>query len=293
MNIRLALIISCLSIVPSLAQATKWQQILERYSSVMTVQEKEFFTHVQKRFAAGEVPVIAAPEIIQIPIIESGDGLIDLKKQFLSRIEMLPDPENGQLYASPTRNAGHPNASKIRCTLFDCLALMLCKLDDLAGAFDRTPGYIAIKVFEGLRDINLQRQLFNGKVQQIQAAMPGISQEDAQKEASKWISPVNNNVPAHSTGAAIDFGLWCNNKSAYVDMGILGTIWEHNPGPETFSDADGVSDEQKINRLYCLLAAHRAGLTNYFYEFWHYSVGDRYDAYFKQRDHAVYGAVGS
>lgn len=54
-------------------------------------------------------------------------------------------------------------------------------------------------------------------------------------------------------------------------------------------------EPNKRNRLYCLIAAERAGLTNYIYEFWHFPSGDRYDAYWRKQDHdekkAVYGSI--
>lgn len=61
----------------------------------------------------------------------------------------------------------------------------------------------------------------------------------------------------------------------------------------TFSE--GITDTQKHNRLYCLIAAERADLTNYVYEWWHFSFGDRYDVYWKdqhgQEKVALYGSV--
>jgi D-alanyl-D-alanine dipeptidase len=43
--------------------------------------------------------------------------------------------------------------------------------------------------------------------------------------------------------------------------------------------------------MFFLLAATQAGLINYPYEFWHFSFGDRYEAYWHHRDHAMYGPV--
>jgi len=268
-----------------------WQDIFEKYAHVMTAEEKNLFSQIHADFAAGKVPTIAAPEITDIPIVENNEELIDLKTTPLKRIEILPDPEAGKLYSSPTCNAGHPGASKMRKSVSHCFASMIYRLDELAPAFGYEPGQISIKIFEALRPLKLQEQLFNKKVKQLKEKYPKWTDEDAEKEAAIWISPVKNNVPAHSTGAAVDFALWNSKEENKVDMGILGTTWEHNPGPETFSDAQGVSDQQRSNRLFCLLAAVRTGLVNYPYEFWHFSRGDRYAAYWKKLDTAEYGAI--
>ena len=76
-------------------------------------------------------------------------------------------------------------------------------------------------------------------------------------------------------------------------MGDFGVIWGKNENGPTFSEH--ITDKQKLHRLYCLVAAEKAGLTNYVYEFWHFSSGDRYDAYWKKLNpnerKALYGPV--
>lgn len=61
----------------------------------------------------------------------------------------------------------------------------------------------------------------------------------------------------------------------------------------TFSEAMPL--EHKLNRLMFMLAATEAGLTNYVYEWWHWSYGDRYAAYWRESDvamrSALYGSV--
>lgn len=46
-------------------------------------------------------------------------------------------------------------------------------------------------------------------------AVVQISREEAESEASKWVSPYKNNVPVHSTGAAIDIRLWDNVQAPF------------------------------------------------------------------------------
>ena len=50
-----------------------------------------------------------------------------------------------------------------------------------------------------------------------------------------------------------------------------------------------------LNSMYCGLAAYRAGLINYVYEFWHFSAGDRFAVYWQEDDkdkrYASFGAI--
>jgi D-alanyl-D-alanine dipeptidase len=78
----------------------------------------------------------------------------------------------------------------------------------------------------------------------------------------------------------------------FLDMGTFGAIWGKNNNAPTFSE--NTTDNQKRNRLYCLVAAETVGLTNYLYEFWHFSSGDRYEAYWNKdlnEKRAIYGSI--
>ncbi len=152
---------------------------------------------------------------------------------------------------------------------------------------------IHILVFEGLRDLGTQKMLFEKKLEEILLLNPDMSFETAEKETAKWVSPVKNNIPVHSTGAAVDIRLWDSKNNCFLDLGPFGVIWGDSQLASTFSE--GITDIQKNNRLYCLIAAERAGLTNYVYEWWHFSFGDRYDVYWKDQNDqakvALYGSV--
>jgi zinc D-Ala-D-Ala dipeptidase len=93
---------------------------------------------------------------------------------------------------------------------------------------------------------------------------------------------VRNNIPVHSTGAAVDIRLWDNHHKQFVDLGPFGVIWGKNTTAPTFSE--DISDAQKNNRLYALVAATQAGLINYVYEYWHFSSGDRYASFWQEPD---------
>lgn len=238
-------------------------------------------------------PAIANPVIKNIPIIENQEELIDIYSTNNSRISMLPSPLENKYFYGPDYNSGLPGASKIRKEIYNRLQKMVIYLDKLSELFGYTPGEVSIKVFEGLRDLKSQENLFNNKLNEIKLSNPNLTEEQAEIETSKWVSPVKNNIPVHSTGAAIDIRLWNEKISDFIDLGKFGVIWGENKTTQTFSE--NITDVQKLNRLYLLMAAARAGLTNYTFEYWHFSFGDRYAMYWLEKNEdkriACYNAV--
>ncbi len=279
-KITFRILFSCMLIAGQSLFAQTWQQIFGEFKSIMTDLEKEMLIGQQAAFALKAAPVIASAEIKSIPIVDQEEKLIDLRQESINRVTMLPDAPTP--FYAPTYNSGFPNGSKMRYSILQKLADMVNHLDCLAAVFGYQPGQIDVKVFEGLRDLKTQEQLFNNKKKEILAQNPNMTPEAAEQETSKWVSPIKNNVPVHSTGAAIDIRLWDNKKGDFVDMGSFGVIWGSNPYAPTFSEQ--ITDVQKRNRLYCLLAACRAGLINYVFEFWHFSSGDRYAAYWQEKE---------
>lgn len=264
-----------------------WIDLFAEHRELMQSREGAAVQKQYEIFASDQAPKVVDPKIKEIPIHENGEELIDLKSEIIERIKMMRDPEKP--FGSPDCNSGLPNASKLRKGVFLQLKEMIPSLDRLSFAFGFKPGQIDLKVFEGLRDLKTQKQLFEKKLAEILAAYPQFTLEEATQETCKWVSPVENNIPVHSTGAAVDFRLWDNRKQAFLDLGPFGVIWGLNPNAPTFSEE--ISKSQKLNRLYCTLAAAEAGLTNYFYEYWHFSSGDRYDAWFHKKPCATYNSA--
>ncbi len=262
----------CNSTFCSIAWSNLFQQksyLLEKYNCQLLVKQFEFFK-------SNTTPTIADSRIKSIPIVENGEDIIDIKVENHPRIFMLSNPK--QPFALPECNSGFICASKMRVTVFEKLKRMLNYLDLLASEFGYTAGTVHIAIFEALRDIKIQEVLFNQKREEIKLAHPQFTDAQLDAETSKWVSPVKNNIPVHSTGAAVDMRLLC--EGAFIDMGKFGVIWGANPTAPTFSEE--CTEEQKNNRLYMLMAATMAGLVNYSYEFWHFSAGDRYYCYWQE-----------
>jgi zinc D-Ala-D-Ala dipeptidase len=269
--------------------AMNWNNVLESRNELFS--NKSIVVKQYEAVGKSEAPTIVDPRIKEIPICENHEELIDLRLLNLKRISMMPQPKSP--FEGPVFNSGLPNASKMRASVFRKLQDMIDQLDKLAIDFGYESGQIDILVFEGLRDLGTQKMLFDNKLKEILLLNPDMSFEMAEKETAKWVSPVKNNTPVHSTGAAVDIRLWDNKNSRFLDLGPFGVIWGDSQLAPTFSE--GITDTQKNNRLYCLLAAERTGLTNYVYEWWHFSFGDKYDVYWKDQNDqeriALYGSV--
>lgn len=279
----------CLACLPAGIFAMNWSEFLENHKELLL--DNSVVSRQYEAFYESDAPKIVDLRIKEIPIFENHEELVDLRTWNVDRISMMPQPESP--FESPTFNSGLPNASKMRASVFFRLQKMVEQLDEIATHFGYESGQIDILVFEGLRDLSVQKMLFEKKLEEILLAKPGMSLEMGEKETAKWVSPVKNNIPVHSTGAAVDIRLWDNKNHCFLDLGPFGVIWGDNSQAPTFSE--GITDIQKQNRLYCLIAAEHAGLTNYVYEWWHFSFGDRYSVYWQDQDNqekvAQYGSI--
>lgn len=267
-----------------------WQSQLQARRVHMGEQACALLQSQYHAFTDNEAPKIADPVIKAISIEECGEILVNINESNAARIAMLPNPSHP--FASPDCNSGFPAACKIRKTVFDKVCAMISHIDKLALYFGYKAGAIHIKVFEGLRDLKTQETIFINKMRQIQQATPAMTDEQAYAETCKWVSPIQNNIPVHSTGGAIDVRLWNSETEQFLDMGMFGVIWGKNSSAPTFSQ--DLTEVQINNRLLLLTAAAQAGLVNYAYEWWHFSSGDRYASYWQDADDlrkAIYGVV--
>lgn len=266
-----------------------WDTCIAEKKALLTESHYQLILSQYKAYAEKTSPTIVDARIKNIAIEESGEQLVDVQMQHHDRISMLSRPTH--VFSSPDHNSGLPSASKMRRSLWLKLLTMIEKLDNTAKDFGFSPGQMNIKVFEGLRDIATQEKLFTNKCNEIKEAHPLFSDDEIFSEAVKWVSPVRNNVPVHSTGGAVDIRIWDNKNNCFLDVGSFGVVWGKNPNAPTFSE--DLSNEQKNNRLYQLIAATQAGLTNYSYEYWHFSTGDRYASFWNERDPAKRKAIYS
>lgn len=269
------------------AYSSSWQALLEQHHYLIDPQAYQLLIAQQESYAAGNAPTIADPRIKQIPIRESAEDIINLMHANHARITVMSNAQAEAAYENPKDI--DPRAEKHACmrrSVFNALERMVHELDTLAPHFGYAQGELEIKLFEGLRDLATQKAIFDARFIQMQQENPKLSHDELYALTCTWVSPYINNIPVHSTGAAIDIHLYSTKRQGYCDMGPFNV-----PGTQTPTFSENLTLAQKRNRLLLLIAATQAGLTNYVYEFWHFSYSDRYAAYWRQQDCALYSAV--
>lgn len=262
-----------------------WPELLQKYRSVMGEEVYELLSRQHDAHTAGTAPVVAAPVIKEIPIVENGEVLVDIDTTNHPRVKVMEGEMllKAHTFAEDVDPRG-PAHGMTRKEVFDALVRTTQELDQIvseAPEFGYEPGELQVYVFEGLRDLATQKEMFDSKMQHLQKKNPTWTEEEAYQATSKWVSPYKNNVPVHSTGAAVDIHLWSDKKKAFCRMGRFNTSGSIAP---TFSTDPKLSEQERRNRLLMLIAATRAGLTNYTNEHWHFSLGDRYAAYWRVAD---------
>ena len=268
-----------------------WQELLTDIKPFVSAESYGLIHAQYNAWQDGRPVKIVHKDIKCIPIVENYEAVVDVYAMQNPRIFMLPQPDAP--YSGIDCNAGLEGSSKMRAGVYSCLERMLVQLDEYAQLFNFQAGQLSIAVFEGIRDIRYQKILFENKAAEIAQLHPYLTEQEVFEETCKWVSPVVNNVPVHSTGAALDIRLFDVKNNKLVDMGMFDVINGTNDAAPTFYE--DISDEQKMHRLLFLVAATTAGLVNYQFEWWHFSYGDRYASYWQEQDPAkriaIYGVA--
>jgi D-alanyl-D-alanine dipeptidase len=217
---------------------------------------------------------IAAPEILAISIEENHEPLIDLRTQ--TNIQFGPSPEI----------PNNTDYTKMRRSVYE----------KLLAAQDMLPNGLRFCLYEALRSISLQERLFQERYNKIKTANPLWNEQEIFSETTRLVSPVINldgsrNIPPHSTGAAVDVYL-INTKGEVLDMGISTADWMLDlDGSLSITNSTKISLEAQQNRKIMNAVLSAVGFVNYPTEYWHWSYGDRYWAYYKNQPCAIYGTV--
>lgn len=267
----------------------QWFDLLESHKYLMQPKTFALLSEQYISFTNNDCPAIADQRITCIPMIECEEELIDVSQQQNPRIKVMNDQDLLLAHESVGDiDQRSPRHMFMRKSVYEALLKMVDELDRLAPSFGYESDELCIKLFEGLRDLETQKILFDSKLQSMRENNPSISYEEAYQETCKWVSPYINNVPTHSTGAAVDIHLWNNKTEQFCDMGRF------NSGANTastFSSDESITEEQIKHRFLFLVAATEAGLTNYVFEFWHYSLGDKYACYWNNIQTALYDSL--
>lgn len=218
------------------------------------------------------IVLIADPKVLAVRIIDNHEPMVDLAQQ--QEIAYGPSPEI-------------PNNT-------DYLKLRKTAYEKLIQAQKLLPKGLHFCIYEGYRSINLQKMLFDNRFTKVKQHHPTWSDAQIFTETTKWVAPIINqdgsqNIPPHSTGAAMDVYL-INDKREAIDMGIHPKDWmTDNDGSVSLTSSKVISVEAQKNRKIMCDALSKVGFVNYPTEYWHWSYGDRYWTYNKHEPQAIYG----
>jgi len=212
-------------------------------------------------------------KILKISTKENNEPFIDLKDQ--NKITFGPSPEipNNKDY------------TKMRKTVYE----------KLLQAQESLPKGFKFCLYEAYRSLRLQKMLFDKRYKIVAGLHKNWSHEQIFTETTRLVAPVINldgsqNIPPHSTGAAIDVYL-IDDQNNLVNMGIRTDEWlQDTDGSLSLTDSKKISAEAKRNRKIMSKALSKVGFINYRGEYWHWSYGDRYWAYHSKQPNALYGS---
>lgn len=222
------------------------------------------------------VTLIADPVVLNIPIRDNHEDLVDLTKQ----TEIV--------YGSSPEIKNNTNYTYMRKTVYEKLKEADAKL----------PKGMHFCLYEGYRSLRLQKMIFEEQYKNVKSRHPDWSLTDIFNETTKLVSPVINqdgskNIPPHSTGAAIDVYL-IDDHGKPLAMGIHPKDWmKDKDGLLSLTHSKIISDEAKTNRHTMSNVLNDVGFVNYPTEYWHWSYGDRYWAFVKKQPFAIYGSISN
>jgi len=233
---------------------------------------------IEKQQEDKNVPTYFDNRIQSIPVKDSGEELVDLFQKKGGGVKMLNTPEIP--FSDPTLNVGFKCSSFVRKSLYDRLEALAYFLKK----FSKNPN-LSVAVYEGLRDMDTQKKLFESCEDELTLKYTDLSKKEISELTEKTVAKVS----PHSTGACVDLRVFDEEKQEFLDMGKFGYYWGDNP--QAFTFCVGLYEEQKKNRHLLLSSAATAGLVNYPLEWWHFSFGDQYFAYYTENKYAIYNNI--
>ena len=221
--------------------------------------------------APSQIILIADPRILEVPINDNHEPLVNLSHQTVIAYGPSPEIPNNTNYIF------------LRKTVYQ----------KLKKANERLPHGMHICLYEGYRSLKLQQKIFQQQYKNVKRRHPDWSPDQIFDETTKLVSPVFNkdgseNIPPHSTGGAIDVYL-IDDQGKALDMGIHPKDWmKDKDGMLSLTDSKVISIQAQNNRRIMSKVLTSVGFINYPTEYWHWSYGDRYWAFMMKKPSALY-----
>ncbi len=213
-----------------------------------------------------EIILISDPRVLEIPINEIGDPLVDLHDYPEIAIDNRKAKDSDSYFL--VRKTIAEKLIEISQNLIDDLRLL---------------------VIEGYRPLSLQTKYFTRYSRELEIAHPDWDKEKIHNEVSKFVAPPDIILP-HSTGGAVDLTL-VKDDGTELDMGTSLNVDPEESKNACFTFAANISESAKKNRQALIDNMSKFGFVNYPSEWWHWSYGDRYWAYTKNKPPAIYGSI--
>lgn len=208
--------------------------------------------------------LMSDPRVAAIPVRECGEPLVDVRT---GPVPLLVDARR----SDPAGAFAHLR-ERVR--------------DQLVAAQDRLPDGLSLLIVEGYRPLNLQTQYFERYAQGLRTAHPQWTAQEVRDAASRYVSPPE--IAPHSAGAAVDLTL-VDTAGRELDMGTAINANPEDSNGACFTAATNITAAAKANRAILTSAMAAAGLQNYAFEWWHFSLGDCYWALLQEQPAALYG----
>lgn len=212
--------------------------------------------------------LISDSRIAALKIEETGDLLVDAAGQ-------------QEITISNKRAEVNPWYSLVRAAV----------LDRLLVAARSLPSGIRLCLEEGYRSIEVQKVLFDNYTRMLEAHFGPADADRIAEEATKYVARPDG-VPPHSTGGAVDVTLQLDT-GCELEMGSTSDDTPLRNGDNNYTNSRTVTETARRNRAVLADVMTRAGFVNYPAEWWHWSYGDQYWAFQRQRQTSLYDSISS
>lgn len=209
--------------------------------------------------------LLSDPRVFDIPVIECGDDLVDVRD--------IPE-----LALDPRKEDSAGDWARLRANV----------ADKLVAAQATLPAGVQFLVIEGHRPAMLQQHYFDEHRARLTQSHPEWESERLLTETSKHIAPLA--VAPHPCGAAVDLTLTKDGRE--LDLGTPVNATPESSDGACFTAAENIADEVRNWREVLGGALSDVGLVNYPPEWWHWSYGDRYWAAVTGAANAIYAPTG-
>lgn len=180
------LLLICLAIP---MHATLWEELFEIHKQIISPTTYQMIRAQYTAVLENNAPVIAEPRITSIAIIECDEELVDIAQKAHPRISVMSDQD--LLLAHECEkdiDQRSPRHSFVRKSIYESLEHMIAELDRLAPYFGYESGELCIKLFEGLRDLETQKIVFDKCLHNIMQQNPSLSYDEAtEKRANGFL----------------------------------------------------------------------------------------------------------